>query len=318
MSLSPAPLVIVNPRASRLHDPDRRQRIVTSVVAAVEARTGHPPIVADTTLEHAREALAAAAAPGATTPLVAVVGGDGTIRESATALAGTGVPIAIVPAGTGNVFAAALGVPRSTSAAVRLIEDGSQRSVDIGQAAWGPVVDGVPGTAAGSHAFVVACGLGFDARVMAAATTDMKRRLKFGAYVLATAQTAATLRATSLRIEADGDELDTRGLVVLIANCGQIIPGLVGPRHPIDPDDGLLDIFVITATGLFDGIAGAAEVLLAGGARRTGRPWSVRLRAASVRVIADPPEPVQVDGDPHEADWLSATAVPGAITVLRP
>ena len=115
---------------------------------------------------------------------MAVVGGDGTIRESATALAGTGVPIAIVPAGTGNVFAAALGVPRGTDAAVRLIEDGSPRPVDIGRAAWGPVVDGVPGDEAGSHAFVVACGLGFDARVMAAATTEMKRQLKFGAYVL--------------------------------------------------------------------------------------------------------------------------------------
>jgi len=318
MTDSAAPLVIVNPRASRLHDPERRQRIVASVAAAVEARTGRPPLVVDTTPEDARGALAIAGTPGSAAPLVAVVGGDGTIRESATALAGTGVPIAIVPAGTGNVFAAALGVPRGADAAIRLIEDGSPRPVDIGRAAWGPVVEGVPGDEAGSHAFVVACGLGFDARVMAAATTDMKRRLKFGAYVLATAQTAVAVRATNLRIEADGEELETRGLVVLIANCGQIIPGFVGPRDPIDPDDGLLDIFVIRATGLFDGIAGAAEALLAGGAKRTGRNWSTRLRAASVRVIADPPEPVQVDGDPHAADWLSATADPGAITVLRP
>lgn len=310
-----APVVVVNPTASRLHDPERRRRIVDGVIGAVEARTGNQPIVVDTSPEHARETLAAAAAASA--PLVAVVGGDGTIRETAAALSGTGVPIAIVPAGTGNVFAAALGVPRSTSGAVGLIETGRPAPVDIGRAAWGPVVNGVPGDEAGSHAFAVACGLGFDARVMASATTDLKRRFGFGAYVVATLRQAARLRPTRLRIEADGEELDVRGLVVLIANCGQLIPGLVGPRQPIDPGDGLLDVFVVTAAGLRDGLAGATEALLSTGQSRRGRRF-LRLRAARVRVVADPPEPIQVDGDPHRADWLAATVQPGAVTVLRP
>jgi diacylglycerol kinase family enzyme len=45
---------------------------------------------------------------------------------------------------------------------------------------------------------------------------------------------------------------------------------------------------------------------------------SVRLRARSVRVTADPPEPAQVDGDHHEADWLAAECVPAGLLVLRP
>jgi diacylglycerol kinase (ATP) len=308
------PVVVVNPTASRLHDPERRREIVARVAAAVAARTGLDPMVVDTIPDHARETLAAAAAAAA--PLVAVVGGDGTIRESAAALAGTGVPIAIVPAGTGNVFAAALGVPRGTEGALRMIEIGRPTAIDIGRAAWGPVVDGVPGNEAGSHSFAVACGVGFDARVMAAATTDLKRRYGFAAYVVAALRQAARLRPTRFRIQADGDELDLRGLVVLIANCGEIVPGFVGPRQRVDPADGLLDVFVVRAAGLPGGLAGAAEALLASGEARAGR-HSLRLRSRHVRVVAEPPEPIQVDGDPHQAGWLEATIDPGAITVLR-
>jgi diacylglycerol kinase family enzyme len=309
-----APLVVVNPAASRLAHERRRGEIVASVVAAVEARTGRSAAVADTTIEAAREALAGSRS----SPLVAVVGGDGTIREAAGALVGSGVPLAIVPAGTGNVFAAALDVPRRPADAVRLIEAGRPSPIDLGTALWGAMRDGLPGEAEGSTLFAVACGLGFDARVMAGASADLKRRLGFGAYVVATAREAARLRPVTFRIDADGDVHDVTGLVVLIANCGQLIPGLVGPRQPIDPTDGFLDVFVVTAGSLPGGLTGAVESILAAREPPSRGTRSLRLRARRVRVIADPPEPVQVDGDPHAADWLETDVLPGAITVLRP
>jgi diacylglycerol kinase family enzyme len=308
------PLVVVNPTASRLVHGGRRDRIVEAVVAAVEARTGRSASVVDTTPEAARDALAAAR----TAPLVTAVGGDGTVREAAAAMAGSGVPIAIVPAGTGNVFAAALGIPRRTEAAIELVRSGQPSLVDLGQAAWGPAVRGEPGPEEGSKPFVVACGLGFDARVMSAATTDLKHRHGFRAYVFATLREAIRLRPVTFRIEADGDVHEIRGLVVLIANCGQIIPGFIGPRRSIDATDGLLDVMVVHAAGIPGGLAGAADLLLAEDDMPRRRRHSLRLRAKHVRVSADPPEPVEVDGDPHEADWLEATVLPGAISVLRP
>ena len=309
------PLVVVNPTASRLVHGGRRDRIVEAVVAAVEARTGQSASVVDTTPEAARDALAAARS----SPLVTAVGGDGTVREAAAAMAGSGVPLAIVPAGTGNVFAAALGIPRRTERAIGLVGIGQPSPVDLGRAAWGPTVGGEPGPEAGSKPFVVACGLGFDARVMAAATTDLKHRHGFRAYVFATLHEAARLRPAAFRIEADGDVHERQGLVVLIANCGQIIPGFIGPRQPIDPDDGLLDVFVVTAAGhRRRARRRGRDLLLAAGDTPQRRRHSLRLRAGHVRVTADPPEPVQVDGDPHEADWLEATVLPGAISVLRP
>jgi diacylglycerol kinase family enzyme len=315
MEGSPArPLVVVNLAASGLADERRRAAIVASVVAAVEARTGQAPDLADSTVAAAREALAASRSA----PLVAVVGGDGTIREAAEALAGSGVPTAIIPAGTGNVFAAALGIPRRIASAVRLIEAGQPSPVDLGIATWGQMRDGRPGDAAGSKAFAVACGLGFDARVMAGASADLKRRLGFGAYVVATAREAARLRPVTFRIDSDGDVHDVTGLVVLVANCGQLIPGLVGPRHPIDPTDGYLDVFVVTAAGLPGGLTGAVESILHAGELPRRGSRSLRLQARRVHVTANPPEPVQVDGDPHDADWLEAAVLPGAIRILRP
>jgi diacylglycerol kinase (ATP) len=310
-----APLVIVNPVASRIADPVRRGRLVDAVAGAVASRTGQQPVIVDASPAVARDALAAAGAGGA--PLAVVAGGDGTIRDSAAILAGTGVPLAIVPAGTGNVFAAALGIPLRASDAVRLIAQGQPAAVDLGSASWGSVVEGRETPADGSMAFAVACGIGFDARVMTTATTEMKRRLGFFAYVVATLREAARLRPVAFRIEADGDVHEVHGLVVLIANCGQLVPGLIGPRHPLDPTDGLLDVIVVTAKGVTGGLVGAAESLLAGSASHR-QPRSMRLRAARVRVIAEPREPVQIDGDAHEADWIEAVALPGVLTVLRP
>jgi diacylglycerol kinase family enzyme len=309
-----SPLVVVNPSASRLVHDEQRKRIVEAVVAAVEARTGRTATVVDTTREAARTALALAGSA----PLVTAVGGDGTVREAAAAMAGSGVPLAIVPAGTGNVFASALGIPRRTDAAIGLIETAEASPVDLGRASWGSAAESGRGPEEGSMPFVVACGLGFDARVMATATADLKHRHGFLAYVVATLHEATRLRPATFRIEADGDVHEIRGLVVLIANSGQIIPGFVGPRRPIDATDGLLDVMVVRAAGVPGALAGAADLLLADDDAPRRRRHSLRLRARHVVVSAEPPEPVEVDGDHHEADWLEATVLPAAISVLRP
>jgi diacylglycerol kinase family enzyme len=322
------PVIVVNTAASRLADAGRRARLVGDVVAAVVARTGRTPLVVDTTLEAARAAVLAARAA----PLVVAVGGDGTIREAAAITAGRDVPIGIVPAGTGNVFAAAIGIPRRARDAVRAIATGGVDRVDLGRASWGRVRGSADPSAAASadlagtssvaetvsHVFTVACGLGLDARVMAGASPDLKRRYGFAAYVIAAAREAARLRVATYRIEADDEVHEVRGLVVLIANCGQIVPWRLGPRRAIDPSDGLLDVFVVTATDLPSGLWGAGRLLLSAAELPERHDASRRFRARRVRVTAEPPEPVQVDGDPHDAGWLEATIEPGAIHVIRP
>ncbi len=269
------PLVIVNARASRLHDPEKRARLREALAPALVRRFGLTPDWVDDT--HA--AALAALQDLAGRPMVVAAGGDGTVREAAAAVAGTDVPLAIVPGGTGNVLAGTLRIG-GMQGAVHAIRDGHTRRLDLGRARWG--------TADGDEherIFMVACGSGFDSRVMAAAEHEWKRRLRFGAYIGAAVREAIRLTPAHFRITADEATIELDGLVVLIGNAGEIVPGRVGPRRPIDPTDGLLDLMVIGGRDLVAGVRGAADLLL-----RTGDLDGsvIRRSVRSVRVGIGP------------------------------
>ena len=300
-----APLVIVNPRASHLADANRRARVRREVERAIVERFGRPPDWAGETHAEAHDALR----DMALRPLVVAVGGDGTVREAAAAVAGTPVPLAIVPGGTGNVLAGALRLG-ARRRAIEAIRSGRPRRIDLGTARWGTD----EGEAHERH-FTVACGTGFDARVMAAAEHEWKRRLRFGAYVGAAIRELTRLTPAHFRIDADGATIEIEGLLVLVANCGDLIPGRLGAREPIDPSDGRLDLLVVGGRGLVSGLRGAADLLLRTGELDGG---VIRRGVTSVRVVSDPPQPTQTDGDSHGPGWLEASVLPGALTVLVP
>ena len=300
------PLIVVNRRAARLHDPVRRARILQDVEAAVSRRVGSGPVeIVDGDHD---TALAALRDPTGR-PLVVALGGDGTIRDAADALTGTGVTLAVVPGGTGNVLASALrvgGVDRALDA----IRHGTPRAIDLGLARWS-------GRDAEVHErhFIVACGMGLDARIMAAAEHEWKRRIRFGAYVGAAVREASRLHPARFTIRADGATIEITGLVVLVANCGDLIPGRLGARQPLDPSDGLLDLIVVGGSTLLDGLRGAAALLWHVG-EQDGTV--IRRGVRDVRIDAEPAQPIETDGDPHPPGWLEASVLHGALTVLAP
>jgi diacylglycerol kinase (ATP) len=300
-----APLLVINPRASRVREPDRRRAMVEVIARAVRARTGREPTVVDDTQDAAGALLEGLTA----SPLVAVVGGDGTVRHAAGILAGRAIPLAIVPAGTGNVLAASLGI-RGLRTAVAAIGAGVPRTIDLGLAEWGRPGEAGPD---GHGVFVVAAGIGLDARIMGAAHEDWKRRLRFGAYVGAFFRELARLAPADFHITADGETLERRGHLVLVANTGQIIPGRVGPRRPIDPGDGRLDLLVVGGGGIPGGLRSAADLLLRAD-ELDGT--TIRRTVREVRVDAVPPQPVETDGDVHQPGWLAARVAPTGVTVL--
>jgi diacylglycerol kinase family enzyme len=305
------PLIVVNPHASLLIDPNRRQRVVGEVARAVERRFGREPRIAAGTIEAAEAAMSQSI--GA--PLIVVVGGDGTVRQAAELLAGVTTPLAIVPGGTGNVLAGTLGI-HGIGPAVGAIRAGATRSLDLGRARWRPV-DEAPSASSGIHerTFVVACGMGLDARIMAAAEHEWKRRMRFGAYVGAAIRELVRLESATFRIVADGDPFEVVGYLVLVANAGDLVPGRIGPRQQIDPTDGRLDLIVLGGTGPIDAAHSAAELMLRLGEQQ-GRV--IRRLVSHVEISADPPQPIETDGDHHPSGRLEASVVPGAITVLVP
>jgi diacylglycerol kinase family enzyme len=315
-------LVIVNPFGSRVRDPGRRAEVVAGVSTALLRRDGSAPRLVETASpEETRPAIDAALAEGVAS--VIGVGGDGTLRQIAASLAGSGVPLGIVPGGTGNLLAGILGVPLTPAAAVAALGDAVPRRIDLGEVTLHldrDVSDTAPTATAGEQTttFAIGCGAGFDARVMATTPPDAKRRFGKTAYFAQAIRLALEIEAVPFRITVDGSLIETDASIALVANMGQLIPGVVGPRLPIVPDDGLLDLIVVGARGPLHGMKGLIDQLYRthlGGSKGSD---SLRIRGREFEVTADRPEPLQVDGDHLGWGALGARVLPGALDVLVP
>ncbi len=133
--------LIVSPLASRIRDGRVRRRIVGQVTDALRAR-GHREVVVVETGAPGEILETAQAAVRAGSSVIAVAGGDGTLRDAAAAIAGTGVAMGIVPCGTGNLYASSIGVPRNLEAAISALATGTPRSFDMGEVRLGEPADG--------------------------------------------------------------------------------------------------------------------------------------------------------------------------------
>jgi diacylglycerol kinase (ATP) len=165
--------------------------------------------------------------------LIFVWGGDGTVQRCVDALAGTGAVLAILPAGTANLLATNLGIPGGDlAAAVQTGLYGRHRQLDTG-------------TLNGEH-FAVMAGAGFDARMIADADRAMKNRLGRVAYLYTGARNLSA-RAAPATVDVDGERfVEGRVSCVLAGNVGQVVGGI--PAFPdARPDDGLLELGVVTA-----------------------------------------------------------------------
>lgn len=247
----------------------------------------------------AREAVADGAG------LVIAHGGDGTVMEVAGVLVGTEQPLGLLPAGTGNLLAGNLGFPRSARAAVDVILAGKTRTIDVGRME----------STTGFRCFAVAAGAGFDAELMHRTAQHYKRAFGMGAYVATAVRLATTITRASVRIETDRAVLETQAAMVLVANCRELIPGLLPLGPGIEPDDGLLDVALLDAAGL----SGAARVAWGLLLRRPdGDPGITFLKARTIRIEADPVLPVQADGDAAGHTPLVIEVRPRALTVIVP
>lgn len=237
---------------------------------------------------------------------VVAAGGDGTIAEVITGLAGSEVPLGIIPLGTGNQLAANLGLPADVERAVEVAVRGRAAPMDIGQLG-------------GGRFFALMAGAGWDAEVMATCTRELKDRWGFGAYLFAGLRKAATPPSAEYRIQVDGEELRVRAASVLIANAGNLFHSMFPLEVQIAPDasfhDGLLDVCIFAPRSLTD----VAAVLWRVASRQhRGDERMIYLQARSIRVESDPPVITQVDGDCIGDTPLEARVVPGGVRVLLP
>jgi diacylglycerol kinase family enzyme len=170
----------------------------------------------------------------------------------------------------------------------------------------------------GLHYFAVACGAGYDARVMAETASAQKRRWGMGAYVATTLRLMSELRSTDHVITIDGVEYDANAAMVLVANSGEVIPPYVRLGAGIRPDDGLLDVVVIRANNFGQSLRAVWDLLRMAPDVEGLDTFVGYARGREIRVVSDPVHPVQLDGEPGGETPFTATVVPQAITILVP
>jgi diacylglycerol kinase family enzyme len=99
-------------------------------------------------------------------------------------------------------------------------------------------------------------------------------------------------------------------------NVGELIPGLLGPRLKVAPDDGLLEVIAVGASGPIAGIRGLIDHLLRTEHGHDVERRTLRARGTRVRMESTPPEPIQIDGDAYAPGAIEVGIRPGALTVL--
>lgn len=234
---------------------------------------------------------------------VAAAGGDGTVSEVGDGLAGSDIPLAIIPAGTGNVLAQELGIPLEAEAACALLSGSPTRCR-------------IDGLKIGERYFFLHAGVGLESKTMSDTSRAEKNRWGILAYLWTLVKNLFGWQPHQFTLTLDGEVKELRAMEVLIANAAAIGVLDLEWHEKIRPDDGRMDIIVVPSRSPVD----ILHVLQTVTGRHPGRSDHVQFFTAreSIHIAAETTLPVQGDGDIIGDMPLAATVVPGALTVLVP
>ena len=262
--------------------------------------------------------------------MVFAAGGDGTVRCVAEALSGTGVPLAILPSGTGNLLARNLDLGLAdVSHSVALAFTGITRKIDIGEAR----IEREDGST-DAHAFLVMAGVGIDARIMASTNPALKKAVGWLAYVDAGLRAIPNARPFRVRYRLEGrHEHSAHVSTVIVGNCG-LLPGGIELLPDAAVDDGLLDIAVLQPKGLWGWLqvwrrvtwqnralkrSSIGRQIIKATQRGVRSKTITYLRSSGVRLSLDEANEIELDGDDvGSGRSVHFTTRPGALGVRVP
>ena len=292
MTPEPGHLVLVNPSAGG----GRVRDLLPGAEAALRAHDIDHRLVITTSVEHGCAEARAAGAEGQT---VIVMSGDGLIGQVGGALADTGAPFGLIPAGRGNDLARVLGIPTDIDGAVRVLATGELREIDVGE------VNGR------RYLGIASCGFDSEANRIA-----NEARLVRGpiVYLYAALRALAEWEHATFTLTLDGERVEYRGFAVAAANNKAYGGGMLLAPHA-ELDDGRLDVVCTGAVSKLRALTNLRKVFKG---THLESPWVTERRAAVVTIEADRPFAVYADGD-HIADLPATVRVlPRALRVLVP
>lgn len=275
-----------------------RSRHVDDTVISRFVRAGAEVEVIETSNAHlAADRIREAIAAGADT--VATAGGDGSAHLVTQVIAETDVALGLIPAGTGNDAARALGLPRhSPIEAADLILRGSPRSIDVGKV--------------GATWFLTIMAAGFDA-----IANDRAARMAFppgsSIYGAAVLRELPSFKPISYVLDVDGEQRELDAMLIAVGNT-DFYGGGLQMCAGADPADGLFDVVIIHPTTRLELLKIFPKVRSGG---HVTHPCFERVRARSVTVAAAGVT-AYADGERLGALPLTATCVSAALRVYAP
>ena len=286
-------LLVANPAARRA-----RRRLATAA-EALGRRGARVDVVTTERPGHAAEIVAARAA---SYQAVFTLGGDGTAMEVVGALARSGIPVGILPGGTGNLVARALGIPIATRRAATALLRGEVADVDLGRLASG-------------RYFAFSCGVGVDARMIRDTSPVWKRRLGILAYAWVALRGSIQSVRFRVRATVDGETLERQAAAVMVANFGAVLNELIVLGPGIAQDDGKLDLCVFSPASAWEALGIAWRLL-----RKDFRPHrAIAYRSGTrFRIECEPPQFAQADGELVGMTPIELEVDPHAARLLLP
>jgi YegS/Rv2252/BmrU family lipid kinase len=283
--------IVMNPASAG----GKSLRLLPTVKEELSAAGAAWRVVETRDISHASEAAREAAERGET---VVALGGDGLVGSLAGALRGSG-SLGILPGGRGNDFGRALGIPQDIRAACRVLLEGADRTLDLGEA--------------NGHPFACIASTGYDSE---ANRTANEARLVRGnlVYAYAAIRALVSWKPTRFEVSLDGLDHHFEGYTVAAANSSYYGGGMkMAPTA--DPADGLLDVIFVRQNSKLRFLANLPKVFA--GTHVMLDEISVH-RAREVQIRADRPFDVYADGDPITSLPATVKVIPGALRVIAP
>ncbi|WP_254568750.1 YegS/Rv2252/BmrU family lipid kinase [Oscillatoria sp. HE19RPO] len=237
--------------------------------------------------------------------LVIASGGDGTVSAVAEALINTEIPLGVIPRGTANAFASALGIPINIPDACQTILSGLIRAIDTATCNGKPCI--------------LLTGVGWEAETVEQADREAKNWFGVMAYLVAGIEKLWDIQSFEVELEMEGEISRLRAIAVTVANAAPATSVLAQGPGGVIPDDGLLDVTILSTQTEMSTL-GAISSLMTGALRGVASQHNdvLYLRTNRIKVTTTPPQKVTVDGELRGTTPVEIECVPLSINVMVP
>ncbi|WP_437532593.1 YegS/Rv2252/BmrU family lipid kinase [Sorangium sp. So ce726] len=237
--------------------------------------------------------------------LVIAAGGDGTISSVASALLGADACLGVLPLGTANSIAHSLGIPDDLEGAIEVLVRGEPTRIDAARA--------------NGKTMILLSAVGLHADTVGETPQDEKQRWGVLAYIRTGLKKLMSLEPFAVEIETEDQRIHCRAVAVTVANMAPPRTVLAQGPPVLSPDDGRLDLTIVSATTLVEAVATGLHLLRTAIDGEPAERDNVGFLAARrVCITTDPPQNVLIDGEEAGTTPLVVECLPRALTVMAP